>query len=114
MSTEKTADMPDLKDCRRRIDAIDDQIVRLFEERMKISEQVATYKIRKRMKVRDPKREQEIIADRSAKAHGELNVLGTAEIFRTALTAQTETAVLTEETATLTERRETAAIVPAA
>ena len=82
MSTEKTADMPDLKDCRRRIDAIDDQIVRLFEERMKISEQVAAYKIREGMKVRDPKREQEIIADRSAKAHGELNVLGTAEIFR--------------------------------
>ena len=82
MSTEKTADMPDLQDCRRRIDTIDDQIVRLFEERMKISEQVAAYKIREGMKVRDPKREQEIIADRSAKAHGELNVLGTAEIFR--------------------------------
>ena len=60
MSTEKTADMPDLQDCRRRIDGIDDQIVRLFEERMKISEQVATYKIRKGMKVRDPKSEQEI------------------------------------------------------
>ena len=47
MSTEKTADMPDLQDCRRRIDTIDDQIVRLFEERMKISEQVAAYKIPK-------------------------------------------------------------------
>ena len=37
--------MTDLQECRRQIDEIDSEILRLFEKRMKVSEDVANYKI---------------------------------------------------------------------
>ena len=49
--------MADLKDLREKIDAIDKEIVRLFEERMDISRQVAEYKIGAGRKVFDKERE---------------------------------------------------------
>ncbi len=106
MNTEKTAVIPDLQDCRSRIDAIDSQIVQLFEERMKISEQVAAYKIQNGLKVRDPQREQQKIADLSARAHGELNTRGTAEIFRQimAISRKRQYQLLAEQN--ITERRD--------
>mgnify|MGYP003103687308 CR=1 FL=1 len=36
---------PDLKECREKLDGIDREIVRLFEERMAVCGQVAEYKI---------------------------------------------------------------------
>ena len=49
--------MTDLQECRRKIDEIDNQMVELFEKRMKVCEEVAEYKIRTGKKVLDPERE---------------------------------------------------------
>ena len=47
----------DLKDLREKIDGIDSEIVRLFEQRMNISEEVANYKIENNLPVFDNARE---------------------------------------------------------
>ena len=49
----------ELKDFRNRIDLIDDEIIRLFAERMKISEEIASYKLSKGLAVYDARREEE-------------------------------------------------------
>ena len=74
--------MPDLLEMREKIDNIDDQIIRLFEERMKVSEAVAEYKIRTGKKVLDPAREKEKLTALREKAHGEFNRLGAQELFQ--------------------------------
>lgn len=71
-----------LQECRNQIDQIDDEIIRLFEERMKVCEEVAQYKIQTGKKVLDPQREQEKIKVLREKAHGEFNALGAQEIFQ--------------------------------
>ena len=43
--------MTDLQECRRKIDEIDNQMVELFEKRMKVCEEVAEYKIHTGKKV---------------------------------------------------------------
>ena len=48
--------MIDLQECRNEIDKIDSDIIRLFEQRMKVCEDVAEYKIRTGKKVLDPER----------------------------------------------------------
>ena len=48
--------MTDLLECRKEIDVIDKEILRLFEKRMKVCEDVAEYKIHTGKKVLDPKR----------------------------------------------------------
>ncbi len=52
----------DLKECRQKLDVIDGKLVRLFEERMAISEQVASYKVQHDLPVLDAKREEEKLA----------------------------------------------------
>ncbi len=47
----------DLKDLREKIDAIDGEIIRLFEQRMNISEEVAKYKLENNLPVLDSARE---------------------------------------------------------
>ena len=74
--------MIDLLDCRKQIDEIDSEILRLFEERMKVCEDVARFKIATGKKVLDPQREQEKIATLRGKAHGEFNELGVQELFQ--------------------------------
>ena len=74
--------MTDLQEYRREIDQIDDEIVRLFEERMKVSEKVAAYKIQAGRQVLDPEREKVKIADVQSKAHGEFNVMGVGELYK--------------------------------
>ncbi|MBR6522381.1 MAG: chorismate mutase, partial [Oscillospiraceae bacterium] len=49
----------DLKDLRVKIDAIDDELVRLFQERMKIAADVAAYKKENGMAVLDKARERQ-------------------------------------------------------
>ncbi|MBO4901597.1 MAG: chorismate mutase [Lachnospiraceae bacterium] len=49
----------DLTECRKKLDEIDEKLVRLFEERMCISEQVAAYKAEHDLPVLDAKREEE-------------------------------------------------------
>jgi chorismate mutase/prephenate dehydratase len=74
--------MIDLQDSRKEIDKIDKEILRLFERRMEVCEDVAAYKISTGKKVLDPEREQAKIQALSEAAHGEFNTLGAQEIFR--------------------------------
>ena len=74
--------MIDLLDCRKEIDEIDDQIIRLFEKRMKVCEDVAEYKITTGKKVLDPERERAKILALREMAHGEFNTLGAQELFQ--------------------------------
>ena len=73
--------MTDLQECRRKIDEIDNQMVELFEKRMKVCEEVAEYKIHTGKKVLDPEREHAKLEEIRKKAHGEFNELGAQELF---------------------------------
>ena len=68
--------MTDLERYRDEIDEIDSEIVRLFEKRMKVSEEVAEYKIKTGKQVLDPARESQKIHTLKNKAHGDFNSLG--------------------------------------
>ena len=74
--------MTDLQECRKEIDEIDSQILRLFEKRMKVCEDVAQYKIETGKQVLDSKREREKLDTLGARAHGEFNSLGIQEVFQ--------------------------------
>ena len=58
--------MKTLEECRSGIDAVDRQIVRLFEMRMEISRDVARYKIENGMPVLDRSREEKVLESRAA------------------------------------------------
>lgn len=62
----------DLKELRERIDKVDDEIVRLFGERMKIAAQVADYKKANNLPIFQPAREREKLKDVAAKAGPEM------------------------------------------
>ena len=71
----------ELSELRKQIDAIDEQIVRLYEERMGISAQVAQYKIENGRKVFDRVREEEKIAKIRSLTHNDFNRHGITELF---------------------------------
>lgn len=58
--------MKKLEECRSGIDAVDRQIVRLFEERMQLCREVAQYKIANGMQVLDRSREEKVLESRAA------------------------------------------------
>ena len=58
----------DLKDLRKEIDRIDDELVRLFVHRMETAAQIAAYKKENNLPIFVPAREQEKLADVAAKA----------------------------------------------
>ena len=62
----------ELKDLREQIDAIDDELVKLFVKRMNISAQVADYKKANKMPIYVPAREREILQDVAEKAGPEM------------------------------------------
>lgn len=74
--------MLDLTQLREEIDSIDDQIVRLFEERMAVSEKVARFKIETGKPVFDPEREKQKLSSLSRQATGEFNSRGVYELYR--------------------------------
>lgn len=74
--------MTDLTELRKEIDRIDGEMVRLFEERMKISGQVAEYKIRTGKKVFDREREESKIETLTGIADSDFNRHGIEELFR--------------------------------
>lgn len=76
----------DLQECRDMLDAVDRQLVELFEERMKICGEVAEYKIRAGRDVYDSVREQEKISAVKALVHGDFNGLAVEELFRQMMT----------------------------
>lgn len=71
----------DLAGLREQIDAIDSQIVELYEKRMDISRQVAEYKIETGKKVFDKVREEEKLRSVKALTHNEFNSHGIEELF---------------------------------
>jgi chorismate mutase/prephenate dehydratase len=71
----------DLQECRNKLDIIDEEIVKLYEERMDVCKEVAEYKIEAGKNVLDPSREKEKIAKVKALTHNEFNSHGIEELF---------------------------------
>lgn len=71
----------DLQELRQQIDAIDSQIVDLYEKRMDVSRQVAEYKISTGKKVFDRQREAEKLSRVKSLTHNEFNSHGIEELF---------------------------------
>ena len=74
--------MIDLQKCREQIDKIDNKIVTLFEERMKVAEAVAAYKIETGKPVFDKEREAEKLQTLMAQSSNEFNEKGVQELFQ--------------------------------
>lgn len=72
----------DLLEIRDKIDVIDKEIERLFEDRMELCKNVAEYKISVGKAVLDKQRELEKIEKIKSQAHGEFNEKGAEEIFK--------------------------------
>lgn len=62
----------ELQELRQKIDAIDDELIRLFCQRMEVSKAVGAYKKERSLPIFVPEREQEKLADVASKA-GELS-----------------------------------------
>ena len=71
----------DLLELRKKIDEIDEQIVKLYEDRMDVSRQVAEYKIETGKKVFDRQREQEKLEKVKSLTHNDFNSHGIEELF---------------------------------
>ena len=71
----------DLQELREKLDVIDEQIVKLYEERMDICGQVADYKIETGKRVFDKTREEEKLRRVKALAHSDFNAKGVQELF---------------------------------
>lgn len=84
MDTEKKeaqVQNQDLTELRSRIDQIDREIVRLYEERMEVTDQVGEFKIRTGRKVYDKDRERAKIETVRGLAHSDFTRKGVAELF---------------------------------
>ena len=66
----------DLLELRGQLDVIDEKIVKLYEERMEISSQVADYKIETGKKVFDRAREEEKLEKVRSLTHNSFNAHG--------------------------------------
>ena len=71
----------DLKELRKEIDAVDAEIVKLFEKRMEISERIASYKQKAGLPVRDEAREKEKILKVQNLTHTEFNKAHIEELY---------------------------------
>ena len=76
----------DLQKIRDRLDVIDAEFVRLFEERMRLVGQVAEFKIETGKQVFDREREQAKIAAVRGLAHGAFNAQAAEELFTQLMT----------------------------
>ena len=72
----------DLKESREKIDKIDREITRLFEERMEVANDVAAYKRSTGKKVYDPEREQQKLDTLRGYASTEFNETAVEDLFR--------------------------------
>ena len=71
----------DLDELRKEIDAVDADIVKLFEKRMEISERIAAYKQKTGIPVRDKTREKEKILKVQSMTHTEFNRKHIEELY---------------------------------
>lgn len=74
--------MAALEELRNELDRIDDEMVRLFEERMNVCKEVGEYKIKSGTKVLDRQREKNKLADVGSKVTGEFNKKGIQELYQ--------------------------------
>lgn len=72
----------DLQDIRNQLDECDSEIVRLFEKRMALADEVATVKLASGKAVLDKEREASKLAKVSAMTSNELNAEGIREVFK--------------------------------
>lgn len=72
----------DLAESRKKIDEIDREITRLFEERMDVANDVAAYKRSTGKKVYDPQREEEKLRTLRGYASSEFNETAVEDLFR--------------------------------
>lgn len=72
----------DLAESRQKIDRIDREITRLFEERMAVANDVAAYKRSTGKKVYDPQREEEKLKTLRGYANSEFNETAVEDLFR--------------------------------
>ena len=82
--------MADLADYRKKIDAIDEQIVRLIEDRMSVSKGIAEYKAELGVDVLDSGREAEKLDAVESLAHDDHNKKAVRGIFKQILTESKE------------------------
>ncbi len=75
-----------LDECRQELDRIDEQIVDLFEQRMKVSADVAEVKIAEGRPVYDPEREQAKLDSVMAMTHDEYNREAIREVYAQLMT----------------------------
>lgn len=73
--------MMSLENIREQLDVIDNQIVELFEERMRLCEEVGNHKVKTGKKVYDKQRENEKLSVLTAKASNAFNKRGIKELF---------------------------------
>ncbi len=71
----------DLMECRQEINRIDSEILRLFEKRMQVTNEVAAYKIRNGLQVLDPAREEQNILRLQQLARPETDPEDVRELF---------------------------------
>lgn len=71
----------DLSQLREELDGIDKEIVALYEKRMEVCAQVASYKIENGKRVFDKEREQQKLDSVSALAHNAFNARGAKDLF---------------------------------
>lgn len=77
----KEVDRMSLENIRKKLDVIDEQIVKLYEERMQLCEEVGIDKVKTGKKVYDKQRENEKLAVLTSKASNEFNRRGIKELF---------------------------------
>ena len=73
--------MATLEELRLQLDEIDDQLVKLYENRMQVCKEVGELKVNTGRKVFDKQREKEKLADVSGKVTGDFNKKGIQELF---------------------------------
>lgn len=74
--------MATLEELRGQLDVVDDQIVKLYEERMKICEQVGEYKVEAGRKVFDRVREKEKLQNVASKVSSDFDKKGVQELYQ--------------------------------
>ena len=74
--------MESLQELRQQLDIVDDNIVKLFEERMAICEKVGEYKVGAGRKVFDRVREEAKLSDVASKVSSDFNKKGVQELYQ--------------------------------
>ena len=80
----------DLLEYRGKLDAIDDKLLKLYEERMGICEKIGEYKKENSLPAYDEKRENEKLDDVLSKVKNKKYADGAAQLFLTIMQASTE------------------------